>query len=180
MGNTFGTIRNYEVEVDDQYFKVTKTTAALIEKAMYECETRFTKWCSNLTECFSVACWLNEYFSAHTIRNGFIEGIDSIDHETIKQIAESLKTAKELSIYKLRIKKRRDGITYADLRIEQGLDAEQILDNKLLVDIFKDYLKDDGLRTEIISRVQGILDLISEHLQFRQGERERLEGMRKE
>lgn len=179
------TIRNYEVDVDDQFYLVTKETAQLIEKAMYECETRFSKWCSNLTECFSVACWLNEYIDKNARKIGntqheYIEDVDYKDQETIKQIIESLKTAKDLHISKLRIRKQRHGITYADIRIEQGVKAEQILENKLLSDIFKDYLKDDGLRDEVIKRVQGILDLISEHLQFRKGERERLEEKRKE
>jgi len=111
---------------------------------------------------------------------GFIEGINNIALETIKQIAESLKTAKRLSIRKIPIRKNRNGITFSDLRIEQGLDAEQIIDNKLLVGIFKDYLKDDGLRNEVIRRVQEILDLITEHLRYRQGERKKLEGKRQE
>jgi len=179
MGDYYS-IRNYEVHVDDQMFLVTKETAKCIEKATYECETRFSGWCSNLTECFSVACWLDEFIKQNTNENGMIENIDYKDEEAFKQIAESLKKANDLRIYKLRIRKIRNGITYADIRIEQGVDAEQILENKLLVDIFKDYLKDDGLRSKVISRVQGSLDLISEHLRYRQEERKKLEEKRQE
>ncbi len=178
-------IRNYEVDIDDQFYMVTKETAKLIERATYECKTGYSGWCSSYAECFSVHCWLNEYINENVekieaTQYESIEGVDYKDQETIKKIVESLKTAKRLRIEKLRIRKQRDGITYEDIRIEQGVKAEQILENKLLSDIFRDYLKDDGLRSEVVKRVQEILDLISEHLQFRQGEREKLDEKRKE
>jgi len=177
MGGYYS-IRNYEVSVDDQMFLVTKETAKCVEKATYECKTRYSNYCSSFTECFSVACWLDEFIKQNVNEYGMIENIDYKDEEAFKQIAESLKSAKRLSIDKIAIKKKRNGITFSDLRIEQCLDAEQIIDNKLLVDIFNDYLKDDGLRNEVISRVQGILDLVTEHLNYRQGERKKLDEKR--
>jgi len=42
MGNTYGSIRNYEVDIDDQFYKVTKETAMLIKKAVYECDTKYS------------------------------------------------------------------------------------------------------------------------------------------
>ena len=133
-------IRNYEIKVGEHVFMVTKGTAMLVKKAMYECGTKYTESCFTLGECFSVHCWLEEFIKRKMSPLGFIETIDWKDRETFKTIVESLKTAKYLSIQKTSILKKRDGIKYSDLRVEEGVDAEQVLENKLLTDIFKDYL----------------------------------------
>ena len=173
-------VRNYEIQAGEVSFMVTKDTALLIQKAMYECETKYNDACFTLGECFGVHCWLTEFIQRKTSCNGYIETVDHKDQESFIAIVEALKTAKRLYIQKTSIRKKRDGITYSDLRIEEGVNAEQVLENKLLTDIFKDYLTDEGLRDEVIKRVQGTLDLISAHLRYRQEERCRLEVKRKE
>ncbi len=173
-------LQNYEVNVGGKVFMVTKGTALLIKKATYECKTKYSGFCFDLGECFSVSCWLEEYWRLNLNPLGHVVGIEKKDQEIFKQIVASLKTVKGMDIHKYPIRKKRDRITYHDLRIEQGVDAEQVLEDKYLTQIFRDYLTDDGLRDEVIKRVQEILDLISKHLVFRKGERERLEEKRGE
>jgi len=43
---------------------------------------------------------------------------------------------------------------FYDHLMKKSVDAEQVLENKLLIEIFKDYLTDDGLREEVIKRIQ--------------------------
>jgi hypothetical protein len=124
--------------------------------------------------------WLSEFITCNTNRYGKLKNVYYKDIDEFKSIVEALKTARCLYFKIKQITKKRDGITFEDLRIKEGVDAELVIENNFLIRIFNDYLKDDGLRAEVLRRVQDILDLISEHLRYRQEERKILDRKKQE
>ncbi len=65
-----------------------------------------------------------------------------------------------MHIDRIKIIRHKKGVVELDIRFNEKLNAEQIIEDQEINKIFKDYLHDKFLKEEVIKRVQGILDLI--------------------
>lgn len=114
--------------------------------------------------------------------------IDPEDAQLIKNIIEDLKVV-ELTFYgrmrqsldfdRISMKLHKGGVMAIDRRFDERLEAEAVIEHKEFNVILKDYLGDKHLKKEIVSRVQGILDIIYDYQQARSEKRKDIDRRKK-
>ena len=169
-------ISAYRTDGENEKIRTSEEMNELIDLATKETDRgKSTDWQHyaevNQADLIGVGFWLENLTQTNQLENEYLKN-------EVKEVIQFLKNKRSFKNYRPRKKKMKNDIVDVDIRFDQRLDAEQMINDTELTLIFRDYLKDEYLRDGIIKGVQGILNLIYDYRCKREKKRDRIQELK--